>query len=73
MSILKCGQAEGDIHCLVSGFIKWFDFKNNYGFVTTKKDKKDVFLHYSGISPLIPESYWPTLLVSNQVSYFTGF
>ena len=52
----------------VIGFFKWFDFKNNVGFVTTEKDKTDIFLPESGIKP--PKSYWPYLIFPNQKCLF---
>ena len=51
----------------VSGFIKWFNFEENYGFVTTKNDGRDIHLHKNGISPLIPEYCLADLIIRGQV------
>lgn len=33
---------------MVKGYVKWFDYKKGYGFITVD-DKKDVFVHFSNI------------------------
>lgn len=32
-----------------TGFVKWFDYRKGYGFITTD-DQEDVFVHFSNIS-----------------------
>lgn len=32
------------------GFVKWFDYKKGYGFISLENDKKDVFVHFSNIN-----------------------
>jgi len=31
-----------------TGFVKWFDYRKGYGFITTE-DQEDVFVHFSNI------------------------
>jgi CspA family cold shock protein len=31
------------------GFVKWFNSQKGYGFITSDKDKKDYFAHFSSI------------------------
>lgn len=33
----------------VKGYVKWFDYKKGYDFITVD-DKKDVFIHFSNIN-----------------------
>jgi len=49
---------------MLKGTVKWFSAKKGYGFVTGE-DKKDVFVHFSGIEM---EGY--KLLKENQVVEF---
>ena len=49
---------------MLKGTVKWFSAKKGYGFVTGE-DKKDVFVHFSGIEM---EGY--KLLKENQVAEF---
>lgn len=32
-----------------TGFVKWFDYRKGYGFITTE-DEDDVFIHFSNIN-----------------------
>ena len=31
------------------GIVKWFDARKGFGFITSDEDRKDYFIHYSGI------------------------
>ena len=33
-----------------TGFVKWFDYKKGFGFITTADSEDDVFVHFSNIS-----------------------
>ena len=55
----------------VSGYIKWFNFKDGYGFVTTKMDKRDIFLHKTGVAASIPENCWPSILIPGKDTNIT--
>jgi len=32
-----------------TGFVKWFDYKKGFGFITTTESEEDVFVHFSNI------------------------
>jgi CspA family cold shock protein len=40
-----------------NGRVKWFDSKKGYGFVETKGDDGDVFVHYSNITTTLDITY----------------
>lgn len=52
------------------GKCKWFSDKNGYGFITKLNDdeNKDIFVHFSGIKPIVSNNY-KTLLCGEYLSF----
>ena len=52
----------------MKGVVKWFNAARGYGFITPEGSTKDVFVHYSGITP---ESGYRSLTEGQRVEFET--
>ena len=40
------------LYVMLTGTIKWFNYKKGYGFIEPEADKKDVFLHITQLEKI---------------------